>query len=977
MLRKVVSLVIWFSLAVPVLAQTDHSTLNGTIVDPSGAIVPSVNIEAISLETGLRRQTISGEAGTYRIPGLPVGTYKLSLSKEGFRTVTIERVVLTVGDTRTIDVRLEVGRMAEMVEVSTTVESVNRTSAEVGAVVDSSEIREIPLNGRSFATLMMLAPGAINAAGGTERDIRFNGRSRDDNNFTFDGVDASGIQEQPQKAEARLQIPLESISEFRVSTALYTAESGASGGGQISVVSKSGTNQFHGSAFEFLRNSAMDTRSPFDGSTIPPFHMNQFGGSIGGPVITGKGFFFANYEGIRQHLARTAIGIVPSASVRSQTLTASPALAPIVNAFPQGQTSIDANTDQYSLRLANILREDAAMGRFDYRFSDATTGFIRFSLDDVNSTTPDITGAISRITNRPQNYVLQLQHIFTPRVFNESKFGINRVPYRHPTEGTVPVGIGTPNYVGLTSSALDEEVGTTFSYIDNLTLTRGLHTFKTGIDIRRIRLNNSGNAIDNASASYASLSDFIQNKIDTISDNAAEGIHGLRRTFYMGYGQDEYKITPQLTLNLGLRYEFYSVAHEVLNRAVVVDITGCGGVCPPGTPWYNANKKDFGPRIGIAWAPATFAGRSVIRTGYGIYYGGNQNDDFSDPMESTALRLSLSSTQVPTLSFPITPFVSQFQSLGLSPKTIARDRKDASYQNWDFMLQQQLPFNLVSQAGYVGSAGHHLFSKYTVNLLDPLTGKRPLAGYSSFGLKTNDGNSTFHALQFSLDRSVGSGLMWHTQYMWSHAITDASVGAGEATTIQRMSCRTCDRSNTQFDVRHTMTMSLVYPLPMGNSAVLRDWEISSLVTARSGLPVNITVSRKSGDLPDGNSSSQRPDLVPGAPIYAATPTINGWFNPAAFSTPAKGTWGNLGRYVARGAGYYEIDSALQKRISIGENRTVSFRAEAFNLLNHPIYGLPSGNSSSATFGRITSILNTGATGTGTPRRVQLALRFDF
>ena len=357
-------------------------------------------------------------------------------------------------------------------------------------------------------------------------------------------------------------------------------------------------------------------------------------------------------------------------------------------------------------------------------------------------------------------------------------------------------------------------------------------------------------------------------------------------------------------------------------------------------------------------------------------------------MESTALRLALSSTDVPNLSYPIAPFVSQFQSEGLSPKTIARDRKDLSYQNWNFMLQQQLPHSFVTQAGYVGSAGHHLFDRYNVNRIDPATGKRPLAGFSSFGLKTNDGNSTFHALQFSMQRQLSNGFLWQTQYMWSHAITDASVGAGESTAIQNMSCRACDRSNTQFDVRHTLTMSSSYQLPIGpghhllgeNNAAGRifgGWKLSGFATARTGLPVNITVSRKPGDLPDGNASAQRPDLVPGVSIYAANQTISNWFNPAAFAVPAKGTWGNFGRYVARGPGYYEIDGAVEKRFPLAESRSISFRAEAFNLLNHPIYGNPSGNTSSGSFGRITSILNAGATGTGTPRRLQFALRLDF
>src|SRR5438132_1812931 len=373
MIQKISGFVVLIMLSSSLAAQVDRASLTGTITDSTEAVIGGARIEVVSSSTGFQRQTTSTDAGTFQLSGLPIGIYKVTVEKPGFRTMTIDNVVLSVGQERTIDAQLQIGGITEEVEVRTALEPLNRSSAEVGTVIDSNQIRDVPLNGRSFATLMMLAPGAINAAGGTERDIRFNGRSRDDNNFTFDGIDASGIQEQPQKAEARLQIPLESIAEFRVSTSVYTAESGAAGGGQVNIVSKSGSNQFHGSAFDFLRNDMFDSRSPFDRSTIPPFHMNQFGGSLGGPISTNRAFFFVNYEGIRQNLGRIFLGNVPSASVRSQVLATSPALAPIINAFPIGQTTIDGNTDQYSLRTVNALREDAVMARFDYSFSNKTS----------------------------------------------------------------------------------------------------------------------------------------------------------------------------------------------------------------------------------------------------------------------------------------------------------------------------------------------------------------------------------------------------------------------------------------------------------------------------------------------------------------------------------------------------------------------------------------------------------------------------
>ena len=470
--------------------------------------------------------------------------------------------------------------------------------------------------------------------------------------------------------------------------------------------------------------------------------------------------------------------------------------------------------------------------------------------------------------------------------------------------------------------------------------------------------------------------------------DAALPVGGMRRTFWMGYGQDEFKVRSNLTLNLGVRYEYYSVMNEVKDRIAVVDLA-CGGFCPPGTPMYSPDRNNFAPRVGLAWIPGGAAGKTVIRTGFGIYYGANQNDDFSDPHESTAARYALSSADVPNLSYPLTPFLGQLQSEGASPKGIDRLRRDLYYENWDFMVQRQLPHSFVGQVGYVGSQGHKLFGARATNLIDPVTKLRPLPQFGQFNIKHNDSNSNFNALQASLTRSFTSGWLWQTQYMWSHAITDNSVGAGESVPVQNASCRACDRSNSPFDVRHTITVNSVYQLPIGPGQrywraggvagkLVGGWELSGIATASTGRPVNITVTRAASDMLDGNRNNQRPNLVPGVPIYAADQTIANWFNPAAFAVPAKGTWGNLGRYIARGPGYWEMDTALRKRIPITERVGLSFRAEAFNLFNHPAFANPASNiSARSSFGRITSVLNSGAVGTGTPRRLQLMLRLDF
>ena len=967
-----------------VYGQIDRASLNGTVTDASGLLVPNARVEIVSQATGLTREAQTGPSGVYSIPGLPVGSYDLKISREGFRLYEVKGFQLFVGQTRTMDAKLQVGALATQVDVQAAAAALETSDAQVGNVIESRQLSDIPVNGRNWATLQMLSPGAINVGGGDQHSIRFNGRGLDDNNYTFDGIDATGVQEQAQKADARLNISLESIAEFRVNSSNYTAESGSTGGGQVNAVSKSGTNVFHGGVFEYLRNDVFDARSPFDPSQIPPFRMNQFGGSVGGPIRKNRTFFFTTYEAIRQSLTNTMIGFVPNAAYRAQVLKTSPALKPLLDGWPTGQKPVDSITDQYTSAGISRVREDSGSVRLDHKFTDNTTIFVRYNIDDAFIDKPyDAVGGRDTEPIRPSNLALQLSHVFSPRVVNEVRAGMNRSAFHHLVVGTAPVLVSSvPGFDDTTQNMLDLEVGTTFAYLDNLSVIRGRHTFKFGIDVERVRLNNTSFGIGVTTVSYADANDFMHNAMDSVSVNAELSNGGMRRTLWMGYGQDEFKVRSNLTLNLGLRYEFYSVMYEVNGRIAVVDIA-CGGFCPKGTPMYAPDRNNFAPRVGLAWSPAGAGGKTVVRSGFGVYYSAMQNDDFSAPHESTAARYALSSADVANLSYPLTPFLSQLQDQGASPKAIDRHRRDIYFENWDLMLQRQLGHSFIGQIGYVGDEGHKLYSYRATNVLDPVTKKRPLPQFGQYNMKHNDGNSNFHSLQASLARSFTNGWLWQTQYMWSHAIADGGVGAGENFYEENVSCFRCDRSNTPFDVRHTMTLNSVYELPFhGGSQVakrlLRGWTLSGLATASTGRPVNIVVTRKATDMPDGNTKYQRPNLVPGASIYAANQSIENWFNPAAFAVPAAGTWGNLGRYIARGPGYWEVDAALEKKTALSDKLNLKFRAEAFNLLNHPIFGDPASNiSSAASFAQITSVLNTGAVGTGTPRRLQLMLRLEF
>jgi hypothetical protein len=966
----------------------DRATIRGTITDPGGALVSGAHVELKSPTTGLHRETLTGAAGIYEFDSLPVGSYQVSIVQNGFRPVTVSEITLQYSEIRTVDAQLALGAISDYVEVVASLEGLNRGNAEVGEVVDTKQMQELPISGRNWAELSLLANGAINYSDGSQRNVRFNGHSLDDGNITLDGIDATGVQEQTMKADTRLAVAIDAISEFRVTTAVYTAESGAAGGAQINVISKTGTNDLHGSGFYALRNAALDSRSPFDGPTLPPFTLNQFGASIGGPIVKNKLFFFTNFEGLNQHLGHTFQNTVPDAAFRAQVLAASPAMAPLINAYPTGGIPIAGTTNNLVTLVKNdSIREDSGLARLDYRLTDKDSMYLRYNIDNAYADTPaDALGTHSVVPVIPQNLAAEYQKLISPTLINEVKFGWNNVDYHNWTYGTAPVSTSPFSFDGLSSNSLDTEVGTTLSFIDNVTKIVGRHTFKAGVEIRRVMLDNSGNTITTQSITYASDQDFINNAASAATYLQGEGIAHSRHTMYMGYAQDEFKVTPRLTVNLGLRYEFYSVVHELDNHSAVVDITGCGGFCPPGTPYYAPNTKDFGPRLGVAWAPAFLHGKTTIRTGFGIYYGANQNDDFSDAAESFVPRYSLTNADFPALSFPLTAFLNPANQL-YSPKAIARDRKDQSYDNWDFMIQHDMGQGFVAQVGYVGDKGTHMFDRSTINLLDPVTRLRPLPQFSSFGLKSNTGNEEFNALQAQIHRRFKSGFMLQSNYQWAHGITDASLGAGESVTYQDMGCRACDRSSTNIDVRHYFTTNAIYELPFGKgkafaqeglgAAVLGGWELAGIATARTGLPINITISRKAAALLDGNTSSQRPNYVGGQDLYASNQTIANWFNPAAFATPAVDTWGNLGRYAASGPGAVEFDTSLQRKFQVTEKVKFELRATAYNLANHPIYSNPSGNSSSSSFGRITSVINTGATGSGAPRRIEFMLRAEF
>jgi len=973
-------------LTTPTMAQLDRATLTGTITDPADLPLAGAKVSAIHRSTGLQREAVVEESGAFSLPALPIGHYSVTVEAPGFQTVRFDDVELQVGTVRTLDVKLELRGDTTEVEVRGEMGQLQRTTAEVGQVIEESRLASLPVNGRHWAGLMLLSPGAVNTGSGSQDSTRFSGHANDDNNWTLDGVDNTAIKDPTYGSNIRLVVSMDSIAEFKVSSSLYSAESGGGLGGQVHLVSKSGSNDWHGGLFEYVRNDIFDARTVFDGPELPPFRLNQFGGNIGGPVIKNKLFFFFNYEGLRQRKGSTYITQVPSQLLKSEVLATSPALKPLIDLYPAGTLPTDdPYVDDRVADYSTTADEDSMTARVDYNISDKTTLFGRWNFNDHLSTSPNgMRGDwFDSEMQRPQNFALQLQRTFTPSLLNEVKLGVNRVPRREDNLGGFDnIEFGIPGLATVPRHEKQAEIGTTAAIIDNLSYFKGRHSLKFGGEIRRIWMNVGWTP--SLSVGFDSLDDFIANQVDGIDIDGGLAMLGARRTYYFGYAQDEWKIRPNFTLSLGARYEYYTVIKEEFDRMFVFDTT-IGDFAPQGTPPYKPDRDNIAPRLSFAWSPTAMKGKTVIRGGYGMYYGPGQVDDVMATMESVEESFSLDSADV-ELSYPIEPFLDQAVSEGRTPRHLLPGRRDMYSQQWGLTIQQQLPAEFAATVAYNGGNSHKILSRTYINNIDPATGKRPWPKFGKIDSKESAGNASFNSMQLSLNRRLAAGVQAQAEYMWSHSLNDGMIGAGESTAPQNSLDRRAGKGNSNYDIRQTITTNFLWEMPFGPGrrfltsgvagAILGGWDLSGIWTARTGRMLNVSVTRSSKDLLDGNSSNQRPDLVADQPLYPEEQTLGNWMNRAAYKVPAKNTWGNLGRNTLTGPGVNQWDLALLKSIPINENHKISFRAEFFNFFNRPHFGNPATNISSSSFGRITSPMNRDI-GTGTPRQIQFMLRYAF
>jgi hypothetical protein len=985
-----------------VSAQNDHAMLSGTVSDQGNDRIPSAKIVAKSEATGLEYDALSNSAGVYVLTSLPIGDYTASVTAQGFEKLEFKSFSLQIGENRVLNVTLAVAKVSTVVRVAAG-DDLNHASSTIGGVIQGTQISELPMDGRGFERLESQVPGAIDDGGSTEDQIRFAGESQEDNNFQMDGVDAGGINHQFEKVDLRLQVPVEAIAEFRASSAAYSADQGGSAGGQVQIVTKSGTSQFRGSVWEYLRNSDLDA-APWNSSGHPQLQLNNFGANLGGPVIKDRMFFFANWGAYRQVLAQQVTGIVPTPAFRAATIAASPALAPIINSYiNQGVPTADPNALSYSGSGSNPVEENAGMARLDYKINDRTSVFARYVTDHFNYTSPNgievnsggrLSSQFNSLTS--PNLVLDATYTFSPTISTDARVGVNRDEYHEGGDQVLATNFSVTGFNSLSTPATDDRFDTSFSYADDTTIVKGRQVFKAGILARRVQEDKNTPKIPVITATYLGESQFEQNQMDTYAYQGFSYMTGQRQTEYAGYVMDTVQLRPNILVNAGLRYDYWSVNHDVLGRGVVVDPNTCPNlVCPAGSAWYFPDSTNFGPRAAVTWSPTIMHNKMVVTAGGGIYYGQGQFGHLGTAVGNIPQNYTLLQTAIPALSYPVTPYLGAV-AYSSSYTAQNRNRKNYAVDEWTVGIQHEVAKETTVTLSYIGSSGSHLWSNTIDNGINPATGTRPYPTFSTFTEESTRSHSSFDALEAGIHRNLHTGLFISANYQWSHAIDDDSVGGAEASTPENQACLSCDRASSTFDMRSYLTSNAVWQLPVGRghaflgnanhvvNAVAGGWELSGVGTVRSGLPLNVTISRPASALPDQINSSQRPNLVPGVSIYPSQRSTTNWLNPDAFSVPANGTWGNAGANIARAPGHWQMDTALQKQTHASEHLLVSFRVEAFNLLNVAQYGTPVVKMSTSgsklvpgTFGLINSAFNINPTGSGTPRQLELSLRMDF
>jgi Carboxypeptidase regulatory-like domain/TonB dependent receptor len=1067
----------------PAAAQVTTADILGTATDASGAVLPGVKITAENLATQAVHSTVSDANGNFVVPLLPVGRYNVKAEAKGFKASNIREVTLAEGDKLRVDMRLEVGQIEQSVEVVAQTAALQSDSSVLGTLVNERAVQDLPLNGRNFMRLAQLGAGANESAAqglpsGNRPDDRrqsssvsVNGQRDYSNNFLIDGLDNN----ERYVGTIVVKPAMDALVEFKVLTSSYSAEVGRTAGGVINLVTKSGTDNLHGSLYEFFRNEHLDARNFFAGpGPTPSYKQNQFGGSMGGPIRKNKTFFFGDYEGLRLRQGITYTSTVPTALMRQGNFAgANPIFDPtttrpnpavsggfIRDPFPNNRIPISA-MDPPGLKLMQLYpvptnaglvnnftyspnrkqREDKFDARVDHQFSERDSFFARYSFNDTSSFLPPqlpASGAIQAGSDtgffagpaleRAQNVQLNFVHTFRPNLLMEqkagySRFGNHSLPPNYgnnidqqigipganidsDSSGLSPVGVSGFRGLGDATSTPLIDINNIFQYATSVTYNHSSHTIKFGAAVVRRQMTQFQS--NQAKGQFSFDANFTNDPSGAVarSGNAAASLllgwpastvrakylvwPGYRTTEFGGFVQDDWRVTRTLTLNLGLRYEIFTPISEVHNQAANADlaagkilVSGRNGVS--GSAGVPTDWNSFAPRVGFA---ATLTPRTVLRGGFGISFfppvAGNNTGLRNPPFISL---FSVANTPITTTNrlsdgLPLPVATDPLNPAGTL--TIVGIHNRLPYvEQFNLTLQRELISGLVWNLSYVGNLSRKMMLIADRDLAVPGPGaiqpRRPYAtvfpGVTSINEASTAGTADYHSLQTSVEHRFRNGLNLLSNYTYAHLIDDNPIRGGgkpgSGPFPQLVTNLRLERGNSDIDLRHRFVFIADYALPFAKSLsgvgglLAKGWQVNAIATIQSG----VTFTVQNGSPRANTGGGDRPNLV-GDP-NSGPHTVTQWFNTAAFAPQPANQIGNVGRNTMFGPPLRNLDFSLLKDFAPVERIKLQFRAEIFNILNHPNFGVPGNSLGNATFGVISDTAN------ALPRNIQFALKLIF
>jgi hypothetical protein len=1011
-------------------AQDTTGTILGTITDASGGVLPGVSVTVKNTDTSQSRTIVTDDGGRYRVPLLAPGHYEVTAQISGFQTMVRSGITVTVGQQAVVDARLSLGNVSESITVEGAAPLVETTTGTISNVVTEAQLGSMPLNGRDITQLVLLQPGVVmsrssvqgsNVGQGTKMSVA--GSRPSQNMFTLDGTAYNDALNNTPASANGVMTGVETIKEFRVVTNAMSAEYGRAGGGVFNVVTKSGTNEFTGSAFEFFRDDKLDGKNYFDDEK-PAFRRNQFGGSFGGPILKNRTFFFGSYEGLREHKGITQVATVLDNDARRGILpgqapiTIPAAILPYLSLYPVAngpliRTAAGAPTGlaEYTGVMNRKSDQDFGMVRLDQTFNANSSIFGRYLYDDSIQDEPvNYPEWPNVVANTKHLLTVEHRQLFTSALINELRGGFNR---SHPFEDVKPLnprtdlafvpgkGFGELNVTGLTDIGTDRTNPKKFGqdlyqFTDQLFYVRGRHAMKTGIDWQNFRYDGVSDSRSRGRLRFRSVSDFLTGVTQQfeIAKPGSDFERHYRQNLIGAWLQDDIKLSSQVTVNAGVRYEMTTTPHErdgkVSNLRNIMD-----PAVTVGDPLFlNPTKKQFAPRLGFAWNVGG-RGTTAVRGGYGIFYEEPLFYQYRSPIFRALPYVDRAVITRPTL--PVT--LASLASGGVPENEVMQYDLDPSYmQQYNVNVQHQLPWDSAVTVAYMGSKGTDLMGSADVNLAIPqiVNGREffpanPIRRNPNFGtlrMSLQGFHSRYNGVSLGWVKRQSHGLQVQGSYTFGHSWDNRS-GSGGRQEFRNGQGRAFDPYNLEldwgrsdFDVRHNLVLDSTYLLPFTGSALAQGWQVSVVGTFASGVPFSPVIPGDS-DRDGSTDNVNRPDVAPGVSTKpAGGRTADMWFNTEAFVFPGAGYRGRAGRNIIEGPGLATVDLALVKNTPLaGGRRSVQLRLEVFNLLNRANFDIPFNDpDGEALFDdqgvRIPTAGKVFATSTDA-REMQIAIRFVF